>query len=348
MINKQDIHAGDHSTNVQGKEVTVNQYTGLSYSDAREIALDVFRSNFYQLSGEAETIARHRVEEFTEELLKRLQTKHDSLLNSMKDPDMQYALYTAQKEYARKGDKNLSNILVDILVDRAAINERSLMQIVLNESLETVPKLTINQLDILTLVFLLRYTRRLHFSDIEDFKKYLIETVVPFSDVPTESSNYQHLEYTGCGAISVLESKIESTFKKVYGGLFSKGFTVEEFSQLTNGANLSKDILIRCFHNDMLKQVCSLNDEHLEKVCIEAGAGNKLVETIKTFQNSKVMEENEIKQFVTSLDPSIKRIFDIWEKTPLNRITLTSVGITIAHANLRKKTNIEHDLSIWI
>jgi hypothetical protein len=59
---------------------------------------------------------------------------------------MQYAVFTAQREFARSGDDQLGDILVDILVDRTKEPDRSLLQIVLNESLNVAPKLTADQL----------------------------------------------------------------------------------------------------------------------------------------------------------------------------------------------------------
>ena len=44
----------------------------------------------------------------------------------------------------------------------------------------------------------------------------------------------------------------------------------------------------------------------------------------------------------------MKEIFDVWENSGLKLLRLTSVGIAIAQANFRKKTNLPVDLSIWI
>jgi hypothetical protein len=58
MINDrvQKQEAGDGSTNLQGQSIVIHQ--GISYADAREIALDVYKANFIQLSQEAADLAR--------------------------------------------------------------------------------------------------------------------------------------------------------------------------------------------------------------------------------------------------------------------------------------------------
>ena len=50
MINDQvqKQQSGDSSTNLQGQSIVVSQ--GISYSDAKEIALDVYKANFLKLS----------------------------------------------------------------------------------------------------------------------------------------------------------------------------------------------------------------------------------------------------------------------------------------------------------
>ncbi|WP_262250451.1 LPO_1073/Vpar_1526 family protein [Parapedobacter soli] len=155
-IQKQE--GGDSSTNLQGH--VVNVYQGISYADAKEIALDVFSSNFIQLKNEAAEIAKQRAEEITEALLEKLIERAPDAIEEFKQPGMQDSLFTAQKEYAKSGDKELGDLLVDILVDRANSPERNMMQIILDEALKIAPKLTIEQLDTLTLSFILIRTVR--------------------------------------------------------------------------------------------------------------------------------------------------------------------------------------------
>ena len=90
--------AGDNSTNIQAGSVTLHQ--GLSRTEVRELALEVFRSNFYELAGEAKNIALTACRGSDENFLKRLQEQHSVGLTQAQEPDFQYGLYTVQKEYA--------------------------------------------------------------------------------------------------------------------------------------------------------------------------------------------------------------------------------------------------------
>ena len=140
MINDrvQKQEAGDGSTNLQGQSIVIHQ--GISYADAREIALDVYKANFIQLSQEAADLARQRATELTDDFLQKLKADNESAVASMSTPGMQAAIYEAQKQYAKTGDKNLEGLLVDILVERAATSERNIKQIVLDESLSVASR----------------------------------------------------------------------------------------------------------------------------------------------------------------------------------------------------------------
>ena len=57
MIKDQEQTASDGSTAFQAGGDIVITSTGLTYTEVKEVALDVFRANFYQLSGIAKDTA---------------------------------------------------------------------------------------------------------------------------------------------------------------------------------------------------------------------------------------------------------------------------------------------------
>ena len=142
MINDkvQKQEAGDGSTNLQGQSIIVNQ--GISYSDAKDIALDVFKANSLELSREAAITAADRAEKLADDFLENLNEKHKDSIKNLSQPAMQIALFDAQKAYAITGDEELESLLVDILVERATEDTRTIKQITLDESLKVAPKLT--------------------------------------------------------------------------------------------------------------------------------------------------------------------------------------------------------------
>src|ERR1043166_1935198 len=120
MANRdQDQSVTQGSSAIQaGRDITIIS-NGLTYTEVRDVALDVFTANFYKLAGIAKDTASARAEEITDAFLSKLQKEYPSALEKSTDPGFQYALLTVQTEYAKNGDKDLADLLVDLLVDRS-------------------------------------------------------------------------------------------------------------------------------------------------------------------------------------------------------------------------------------
>ena len=83
MMKDKKQEGGDGSSNIQAENVNV--YNGITYKDAKEIALDVFNSNFIRLKSEAAQIAAERAEEITEKIVKELNEKSPESLEEFKN-----------------------------------------------------------------------------------------------------------------------------------------------------------------------------------------------------------------------------------------------------------------------
>lgn len=236
MLSKdQNQNIGNDATAIQaGGNVTVVN-VGVTVSEARQIALDVAKATFYELTGTAKEVAIVRVEEITDQAIKKIEKDFPAGLQKAKDPDFQYALYTVQKEYARTGDKDLGDLLVGLLVDRSKQEQRDILQIVLNESLTTVPKLTDTHLAALAVVFLFKHTQDFDISNHQMFGDYLDKHLLPFvSKLSKSDAVYLHLQFSGCGSIgfgdgrSLMSIGCGKSLERILGtyqaqGLFLKG-----------------------------------------------------------------------------------------------------------------------------
>ena len=268
---KQSQKGGDSSTNIQAQRDVI---IGLGYSDVRDIAMDIFKTNFIELRSIAQQVAIERAEALVDSFLKEAVRQGQTEIPEAENPDFQYALFSAQRDYARTGDQDLGNLLVQLLVDRTKLRDRDLLQIVLNQSLTVAQMLTSDQLDSLSLVFLLRYTVNNALSNPLEYPVYLrapavFSSLVSYLDreilqfVPRASrrdSAYQHLEYAGCGSISLGEISVEQIFLKSYGGLVCKGFAEEVIAELGLTPEAKNRLLIPSLHNGSLVQVKALNE----------------------------------------------------------------------------------------
>lgn len=350
MLNKdQSQQTSDGSTAIQAAgNVTIVQ-VGPSYDQVKEMALDIFRANFYEMAGEAKEIARSRAEEITEEFLAKLQKESPEDLRKADDPDFQYALYTVQREYARNGDKELGDLLVDLLCDRSKQDKRDILQIVLNESLQTAPKLTTEQLSVLSVIFLFAYTQNNTIGNHEIFGKYLDEHVKHFSDKLVKNiACYQHLEFTGCGTNGMGFRNLSTVLGNVYQGQFSKGFDQTAFDEKKISIGMDKFFFIACLNDASKTQVSANNLADLQKMfemrALSEDDRNKITQLFHTNK----MDDNEIQSKIIEIRPYMKEVFDVWQNSQMQSFSLTSVGIAIGHANIKRLVGEFADLSIWI
>ena len=336
-----------NSTNQQAEEI-INNY-GLSYSEVKEIALDVFKNNFYQLSAEANQLVLERAKKFIEDYIEKLIKENPSGLKKCKDPDFQYVLFDAQKNYARSGDGDQEMLLINLLVERSKQDERNTLQIVLNESISVINKLTQRQIDLLSFIYLIRYTKYSLGPTINDLVSYFTQFFMPIVNGVSENyTDIQHLLYTGCGTESIGSVDIYKILKDRYPGIFSKGFSKNEYEKL----KMQKDLSDSLFRQDSVIEdkyfICATTYDELDGIAsmhgFNTGDKNKLNNLLK----QSLMSEDDVKKIIRDNCNFMLEPMEIFNKTKISQFLLSSVGISIGYANLKQKLGSFSDLSIWI
>jgi len=344
----QNQTAREGSTAIQAAgDVTI--ITGPSTTEVMRIAQEVFNSNFYRLAHVAKETATARAEEITGLFLSKLQKENPEGLAQSNDPDFQSSLFTVQKHYARTGDKQLGDLLVDLLVDRTKHDQRDILQIVLNESLETAPKLTEQHLAVLAIAFLFKYTQNKGILNHDMFGQYLDHYASPFAPkIVKNLACYQHLEFSGCGSMSVFTTSLASVLGQTYQGLFLKGSDAQEIA--TRGISIGQDprVFTRCLNDPQKTQVAALNKEALSQAFDVHSIGDDDRAKITALFDSQKMDDAQIKTKCIALRPYMAGVFDAWENSALAQFTLTSVGIAIGHANIKRLAGEFANLAIWI
>jgi hypothetical protein len=61
-----------------------------------------------------------------------------------------------------------------------------------------------------------------------------------------------------------------------------------------------------------------------------------------------MMGASEIKELLVRERSYMGNVFEVWQKSSMGHFQLTSVGIAIGHANVKKNVGEFTDLSIWI
>jgi len=338
--------SGDQSVNLQaGGSIVI----GVTYEDARQIALDVYKANAVDLAAAAKQAAIERAEEITDQFLGELQDKNPSAVSQAARPDFQIALLDAQKAYARTGDKELSAVLVDLLVNRTKQEQRSLREIVLTESLQVVPRLTAAQINTISVIFLLRQTQNQFVTKLEHLGQWFDRYVAPLaSSLSKSDSLYRHLVYSGAATQELTSVSFTAIFKSVYPGLFSNGFDVSNMRDLVdkypNLEQLFQDAPVAG-----RKMLPSMTMSLLEQTLVSAGVHDKSdIDRLVNAQKSNLSSDAEVLQKLIDTHKGFETLADTWDKSSLKSMTLTSVGIAIGHANFQRHSGDQASLSIWI
>ena len=232
MRNKQDASAGANSTvNQAGGDVKVSTTInyGMGYTETKDLFMDLFHIEFTKLGKDVEHLINERAEKIVVDYLNKLVQEDPNLIQNTKNPDIRYDIIEAQKAYARLGDQEMADLLVKILVERTKSTENTFKNIALNESLSVIPKLTSKQIDVITLIYLVRY-----YSFVPEFKMpfdFYYQTLVNFLavEIPNSEMFYQHLQYSGCLSISIGSSSFASIFMHKFPHLFKDEAEVNSF-----------------------------------------------------------------------------------------------------------------------
>ncbi|MFM7008932.1 MAG: LPO_1073/Vpar_1526 family protein [Betaproteobacteria bacterium] len=346
--NEQIQQVGQGATAIQADgHVIINN--GLSYSEVRSVVLDIFRSNFLQLADDAKEVARQRAEEITDKFLEKLQMENPAGLTQALTPDFQHGLFSVQRNFARNADTNLGDLLVDLLVDRTKHPSRDIVQIVLNECLEVAPKITNDQLSVLAIVFFFKYCSTHGILTFQQLSAQLDRFVKPFIDtLPRNLASYRHLEFAGCGTVQVTSSSLEDILLTSYQGLFDKGIDASELSGATFYFKVNQQLTGRCALDTSKIQVQAQNIAHLEKLIVAWSVSPGDAQRLRQAFGKNSLNAAESREKCIEQVPYMQNLFELWDNTPLNNLTLTSVGIGLAHANIKRLTGEFADLSIWM
>ncbi|MET0529371.1 MAG: LPO_1073/Vpar_1526 family protein [Microvirga sp.] len=347
-MSKQDQKGGIGSTNIQ---IGVMR-SGLTYIDVRDIAKDVFEANMQTYTENARLIANERAAELREELVEILAQKPPEELSKFDQPEKQSALFEAQKSYALSGDKELKKSLVNMMINLSTSEERSIKSIVLQEAIKTVPSLTPRQIQVLSVVFLVRYSQIGMALNLETYassiKRYLRSDYI--SGALTEG-DFRHIEYTRCASVEMGEIGFAKALKLTYPGLVSRGYDQGDLIEAFSDTGIPLGAITRCYHNNNKFQIIGGNAGILDSV----SAANRWTDDQKKVAIEKLEDPSHLlseTEILTELLPKfggiLLEISRDWESSKLKNLSLTSIGIALSHSYTLGAVDDPADISIWL
>ena len=342
-INSENILTQTAGENSKNLNVMGDYHEGLSYKDARQVALDVFKANSSVYTEIAKKTIDERVVNITDDIFTMIYSELPDTVEKLVEPAVQDTLLKIQKEYAKNDDPALKERLIALLKNRLKADEKDMETIVLDEALEIVPKLTGIQLNILSLN--LTVLRILHHevTNRDTFFHMLTSKILLFySNHMSKTMEYAHLQYLGCTGILSEGSTykpIEEIFRNRYAGLFSRGFSREEFYEYM-GIEIQEfqQLITTCQINKEKYQFNAMN-ENVLKYSIAQSGKQEYEEKLLQYYKEHIMEVKEIKDDISSHVQGFEELADFWKKTSeFKSMNLTSVGIEIGLLNYNLQT----------
>jgi len=357
-----DLVSIENTGDNHGAEVGINngsvvvQRYGLGYTDTKNLCYDIIREELDKYHAEASEEAKKRSDELFKQFTRKLaelKMNDSQILFEFKKPSMQFDYLEAQKAYMKIGTPELLDMLSEILVNRISASTGTLLQIVLGEAIQVVAKLVPSQMATLALLFVTGYSRAALVKDYQSFIEHIKSSVLPIfkSGVSQKSSDFQHLNFTGCTQRAALGVELISLLKGAYPEIFVNGI---EKSQIPKGSNSKK-----LFETYPLFEPCSNCTDRLRINAIsEQDLHNKMSHysvdpkdrdvLIKLFKES-IMSDSQAQELAISLVPEMRDVFKYWTESEIKYYgLLSSVGIVIGAEYACKISNHEYNLNLWI
>lgn len=303
----QKQEGGDESTNIQARNVTI---TGVSFADARQIAIDAMKSEMGALSHAAEQAALLRINEYAEALLERLERRPE-LLERFQEPRTQFSVRDTHRLHAKRGADDVVDLTLDMLVDFIACRGSDFKSVVLDDAIKVTHSLTCNQIDALTLLLIFRKLP-LQADTIEGWCDEMAELAKPFMEGATHSeAQLDYLASTGCTTMDVINQTFASYFSM-------------RFRHLASEVDLNPEIPAK------------------------AKTGNDFIDRQATKNLKKRVSTDWLRDYFSNARPEIVSLQSYFDTTVFRRSNLRIIGSAIAAANLRlKQPRVQFGDSLW-
>lgn len=129
-----------------------NSNNGLQIGDVVPLVQALVKSELEVCKLQAENTVLRRFNEFTTSLESELEKKVSDKISRFAEPAMQFATREATVGYLKSGDPVEGEALIDLLIERVKEKERTSKQSLIDEAIRTLPKLSRENIAVLTLI----------------------------------------------------------------------------------------------------------------------------------------------------------------------------------------------------
>jgi hypothetical protein len=355
MTNKITQKSGQNSNNIT---VLGDLHTGISKSDAKEIAIEVFRTELDKLTGAAFEEASNKIEEFAEELTNRI-SNDLSEFSAFSRPDVQFAIHEAQKSYAEIGDPDGKNLSIEVLMKLISRSPKTDSSFVIREAAKIAPKIPGSAAALLSLLFFTRaVTLEIDLTKLsppEGLERLINHVKLHINTFIEEAKNsrlhIQILQTLGCVYKTIGTYDFESYFTNQAKKL-SRRYSLDELTENKYfGLPVQLFLEIPAFSGSYYfipKDYGFSKTNQLYSNPAYKYNFLKIEETDrKALENENLYIDSKYIESIISRDSELLNAKSFFDDVVIKNFNVTPVGFAIAIANFKMK-GIEFDDNIWI
>lgn len=351
MVTISSQKSGDDSTNLQaGRDIVVTNQNSVALYSIEEVAKQLLGSVFGELPEDTKKQIQDNQKSYFQALsenLGKIIKQNEDLQKIISSPDFQYISKTAAISASRSSSAELHKNLSSLIIQRINNNDEDLKRIVYDEAISTISKLTVDQLKIITLCYLLRYTAYSEIVSWETYKIYLDTHIKPFLGFKNTNAEFQHIEYAGCGSIGFAGWDVIDIHRQEYAFLFLN-LTVKDQIDNLNLADEIKRGIVALNANEDKYLITFRNKTKLNNYLKNNKIDEETTKKIVTIYESHIKSNDEVKKKIVEETNTGRELIELCEKSNISQLSLTSVGIAIGASYFEQTTGEKIDISIWI
>jgi hypothetical protein len=339
----------NQTNNTQNVSTQTNNYS-ITVEEVRSIVSDAFKAEAYKFLDHAGDIATARAQKLCDAVLARLESENPAALNQARDPDFRYALLTAQKAYARNDDQDTGALLVELLVERTREEGQNLAQVVLNEALDIVPRLTKAQIAALTIAFISRRTVNFEVENFAAFLGIMDQQIASYvQNAKLSQAAFSHMAFTGCGQLLPWGgTNLADLFLEKYPGIWQAGFNPNDPALEKLSYETRVKALRPSYHSSGMVEVFDAPNGRgklIREQLINDDAQRAELESLLVRNK---LSPQEVKERCIAARPYMSALFELWDDTDMKKFDISAIGSAIAHANIIRILPGFGSISIWI
>lgn len=372
MNHRQEQRVGQGGQAIQaGQNVTINQ--GATVTEIAEI-LARNAQIIEQYRYEAREEARVRFQDFEDRVQKKFSELEAADSTAFRKPGFQFAVRGAQEAFVRSGEKEVGDVLVDLLARRSKEEERGIAALVMDEAIEVSGKLSRTELSLMAATFVVLSTR-VSASGSADLISQLSAIFRPVAaGLPSGRATASYLVGLGC---MQYEAAVTRPFHEIlilnYGYLLNHGFSRAEFDRAV-GAVVEDALWARLVrplgerlprvetasflserssyaprHPDQRFVLRGQTEDEFEKIIQPLALDADLKAAAMALARSKCWTEDYTVSHLRPLVPDIDRLKSLFVVSSVGQLNVTVKGLALAHAYLSSIVpSFRTPLSTWI